>query len=157
MTSLVNLGLPLVKTLVKNPLNTLFPHVSPETFVAFSEFHLNTSKYPNAKVVYFVEGHNFPVEWHCWFEVQNGEKCRSMLLGTFHWHLENNKLCLQFVQKWMRKTVCGLCRSCRGLRDLELCYSPLGPLLLKNLEQNTVEQGQVIFFKSAAPHVRAHA
>jgi hypothetical protein len=29
--------------------------------------------------------------------------------------------------------------------------------LLKNLEQNTVEQGQVIFFKSAAPHVHAHA
>jgi hypothetical protein len=50
-----------------------------------------------------------------------------------------------------------LCRSCSGIGDLQLCYSPLRPLLLKNLEQNAVEQGQVSYFKSAAPHVRAHA
>jgi hypothetical protein len=103
MTPLVNLGQPLVKTLVKTPLNTLCPHMSPGTFAAFSKFHLNTSKSPNVKVVYFVEGHNFRVEWHCWFEVQNGEKCRSMSLGTIHRRPENNKLCLQFVQKMVDK------------------------------------------------------
>jgi hypothetical protein len=50
-----------------------------------------------------------------------------------------------------------LCRSCRGLGDLQLFYSPVGPLLLKNLEQNAIEQGQVEFFKIAASRVRAHA
>jgi hypothetical protein len=84
MTPLVNLCQPLVKTLVKDLLNTFDLSMSPETFAAFSKFHLNTSKSPNVKVVYFVEGHNFHVEWHCWFEVQNGEKCRSMSLGTIH-------------------------------------------------------------------------
>jgi hypothetical protein len=78
MTPLVNLGRPLVKTLVKNPLNTFDPPLSPGTFAAFSKFHLNTSNSPNTKVVYFVEGHNFHVEWHWRFGVENGEKCRSM-------------------------------------------------------------------------------
>jgi hypothetical protein len=39
---------------------------------------------------------------------------------------------MQFVQKWWRKRPYTLCRSCRGIGDLQLCYSPLGPLLLKN-------------------------
>jgi hypothetical protein len=50
------------QTLVKDPLNTFDPPMSPEAFVVLSKFHLNTSKYPNVKVVYFVEGHNFHVE-----------------------------------------------------------------------------------------------
>jgi hypothetical protein len=41
--------------------------VSAGTFAAFSKFHLNTSNSPNTKVVYFVEGHNFHVEWHLRF------------------------------------------------------------------------------------------
>jgi hypothetical protein len=48
--------------------------MSAGTFAAFSEFSLNTSNSPNTKVVCFVEGHNFHVEWHCWFEVQIDEK-----------------------------------------------------------------------------------
>jgi hypothetical protein len=67
-------GQPLVKTLVKNHLNTLCPSMSPGTFAAFSKFHLNTSKYPNVKVVYYVEGHNFHVEWHWRFGVEMHEK-----------------------------------------------------------------------------------
>jgi hypothetical protein len=70
---------------------------------------------------------------------------------------KNSQLGMQIVQKRLRKTIYGLCRSCRGLGDLQLCYSPFGPLLLKILEQNTVEQGQVEFFKTAVPRVRAHA
>jgi hypothetical protein len=42
--------------------------VSAGTFAAFSKFHLNTSKSPHVKVVCFVEGHNFHVEWHLRFE-----------------------------------------------------------------------------------------
>jgi hypothetical protein len=39
MTPLVSLGQPLVKTLVKNPLNTLNHPLSPGTFAAFSKGH----------------------------------------------------------------------------------------------------------------------
>jgi hypothetical protein len=81
--TLVNLGQPLVKTQVKNPLNTLCPPISPGTFAAFSKFHLNTSTSPNVKFVYFIEGHNFHVEWHCWFEVQNGENAGQRLQALF--------------------------------------------------------------------------
>jgi hypothetical protein len=77
-------GQPLVKTLVKNSLNTFCPSMSPGTFVSFSKFHLNTSKSPNVKVVYFVEGHNFHVERHLKFGVEMREKCKSTLLGTIH-------------------------------------------------------------------------
>jgi hypothetical protein len=49
------LGQTLAKTLVK-PFDSL-DHS--RTFAAFSKFHLNTSKYPNIKVVQFFEGHNF--------------------------------------------------------------------------------------------------
>jgi hypothetical protein len=44
--------------------------VSAGTFAAFSKFPLNTSKSPNVKIVRFVEGHNFHVEWHLRFEVK---------------------------------------------------------------------------------------
>jgi hypothetical protein len=106
--------------------------------------------------MYFVEGHNFHVEWHLKFEALIGEKCKSMPRVTIHRRPENNQLGMQFVQRWLRKTIYGLCRSRRGLGDLQLCYSPVGPLLLKNLKQNTIEQGQVEFFKTAVPRVRAH-
>jgi hypothetical protein len=45
--------------------------VSTGTFAAFSKFHLNTSKYPNVKVVYFVGDTTFmlsgigDLEWKC--------------------------------------------------------------------------------------------
>jgi hypothetical protein len=64
---------------------------------------------------------------------------------------------MQFAQKWWRKRPYTLCRSCRGIGDLQLCYSPLGPLLLKNLKKNAVEQGQVNFYSMPAPGVRARA
>jgi hypothetical protein len=110
--------------------------VSARTFAAFSKFHLNTSKSPNVKVVCFVEGHNFHVEWHCWFEVQIGEKGRSTLPGTIHLRPEISELGTQIVQKMVEKRPHTLCRSCRGLRDLQLLYLPLGPLHFKNLEKN---------------------
>jgi hypothetical protein len=58
--------------------------MSPGTFAVFSKFHLNTSKYPNVKVVYFVEGQKFHVEWHLRFGVEIGEKPWSPLPGTIH-------------------------------------------------------------------------
>jgi hypothetical protein len=58
--------------------------MSAETFAAFSKFSLHTSNSPNTKVVCFVEGHNFHVEWQCWFEVQIDEKGKSMSAFTVH-------------------------------------------------------------------------
>jgi hypothetical protein len=102
-------------------------------------------------------GHNFHVEWHLRFGVEMCEKPRSTSPGTIHLRPKNSDLGMPFVHNWLRKRTYTPCISCRGIGDLQLCYSPLGPLLLKNLEQNAVEQGQVDFFKSAASRVRAHA
>jgi hypothetical protein len=96
--------------------------VSAGTFAAFSKFPLNTSKSPNTKVVHFVEGHNFHVEWHCLFELQIGEKFKSTPVGTIHWSRELLHLGIQFVQTWLRKRLYALCESGRGLGDLQLCY-----------------------------------
>jgi hypothetical protein len=95
--------------------------MSARTFAAFSKFSLNTSNSPNTKVVYFVEGHNFHVGWHCWFEVQIGENCKSTSAFTVHWSREILHLGIQFVQKWLRKRLYALCESGRGLEDLQLC------------------------------------
>jgi hypothetical protein len=48
--------------------------MSSETFAAFSKIRLNTSKSTNMKVVMFVEGHNFHVDWHFQFWEEKGEK-----------------------------------------------------------------------------------
>jgi hypothetical protein len=47
--------------------------MSSGTFAAFSKFHLNTSKSTNMKVVQFVDGHNFHVDWHFKFWVEKDE------------------------------------------------------------------------------------
>jgi hypothetical protein len=73
--------------------------MSPGTFAAFSKFHINTSNSPNAKVVYFVEKHNFHVEWHLRFGVEMCEKAWSALVVTIHRRPENSNLVMQFVQK----------------------------------------------------------
>jgi hypothetical protein len=120
--------------------------MSPGTFVAFSKFHLNSSNSPNVKVVYFVEEHNFHVEWHLRFRVEMREKAWSTLVVTIHRRPENLHLGMQFVQKWLRKTPYALCRSCRGMLDLQLSYSNLGALQFNFLEKTAVEQGNPEMF-----------
>jgi hypothetical protein len=114
-------GQGLVKTLV-TPLEHPLTFYAAGTFAAFSKFHLNTSKSTNVKVVYFVEGHNVHVEWHCRFEVQIGEKCRSTPPSTIHWSRVFCKLLLHVMQNPLIKTLDGLCKSCRGSANLQLCY-----------------------------------
>jgi hypothetical protein len=109
------------------------------TFVAFSKFHLNTSNFPNTKVVQLFMGHNFHVVWHFKFEVENCEKAWSTPAVTVHRHRERFKICKQFMQNLWRKTSMSLCKSCRGFRDLQLCHSHLGALMLRNLEINTIK------------------
>jgi hypothetical protein len=89
--------------------------MSPETFAAFSKFHLNNSKSPNVKVVYFVEGHDFHVEWHLRFEASIGEKPWSTLPGTIHQSLEFLHLGMQMVQKRLSKIPYALYKSGRGM------------------------------------------
>jgi hypothetical protein len=113
--------------------------MSAGTFAVFSKFSLNTSNSPNTKVVYFVEGHNFHVEWHCWFEVQISEKLKSTLLVIIHRRPENNHLGIQIVHNWLRKRPYALCESCRESRDLQLSYYSLGPLMCQNREKNSIE------------------
>jgi hypothetical protein len=162
MTHLVNLGQPLVKTLVKNPLNTFDPPLSPGTFAAFSKFHLNTSNSPNTKVVYFVEGHNFHVEWHWRFGVEKDEKCKLMPLSTIHWRPENYRLGIAFVHKWLRKRLYTLSRNCRGSRDLQLSLLPLGLLEFNFFLENPSQRRQAELFLALGapkrrPHRRSHA
>jgi hypothetical protein len=113
--------------------------VSADTFAAFSKFPLNTSNSPNTKVVYFVEGNNFHVEWHLRFGVEMGEKLKSTLEVTIHRRPENSQLGIQFVQKWLRKGPYALCESDRGLGDLQLCLLHLGALQLKFFEIQLVK------------------
>jgi hypothetical protein len=115
--------------------------MSPGTFAAFSKFHLNTSNSPNVKVVYFVEGHNFHVDWHLRFRVEMREKAWSMPRVTIHKRLENSQLGMRFVHNWLRKRSYALCRSCRGMLDLQLSYSNFCALLFNFLEFWSVKQG----------------
>jgi hypothetical protein len=115
----------LVKTPLKNPWFLVDPSMSAGIFAAFSKFFLNISKYPNGKVVCFVEGHNFHVGRHCWFGVQKGEKWKSMPVGTIHWSQGFLQLGIKFGHKWLRKRPYALCKSCRGLIGLQLLYLSL--------------------------------
>jgi hypothetical protein len=116
------------------------------TFAVFSKFHLNTSNSPNAKVVYFVEEHNFRVEWHLRFGVELREKAWSTLVLTIHRRLENSNLGMQFVQKRWRNGHHALRKSCRGSRDLQLWYSNVCPLQFNFLEKNLVKVCQSKLF-----------
>jgi hypothetical protein len=122
---------------VKPPLGPSDIHGDSSTFAAFSKFHQNTSNSPNVKVVQFVEGHNFHVEWHLRFEVEKGEKPWSMQFITIH---QRHGIGMPFVHNLLIKTPIGLFKSCRGSIDLQLCYSHLGALMLQNLELNPVKQ-----------------
>jgi hypothetical protein len=122
------------QTLPKTLWIPLCSPVSAGTFAAFSKFHLNTSKSPNVKVVCFVERHNFHVEWHLRFGVEMREKTWSMPRVTIHRRPKICHLGMHFVHKWLRKPPYALCRSCRGMLDLQLCYWSLGPLLFRNFE-----------------------
>jgi hypothetical protein len=73
-------------------------------FAAFSKLHLNTSKSTNMKVVQFVEGHNFHVDWHFKFWVQNDEKRGQPPAAPIHRDMATFKLWLQFMQNPLRKT-----------------------------------------------------
>jgi hypothetical protein len=53
------------------------------TFTAFSNFHLDTSKSANIKVVRLFQGHTFHYWWHLRFLVEIGEKISQLQLILF--------------------------------------------------------------------------
>jgi hypothetical protein len=70
-----------------------------------------------------------------------GEKLWSTLARTIHRCHENCQVGMPFVHNLLIKPPIGLFKSCRGSADLELSYSHLGALLLRNLEINLVKPG----------------
>jgi hypothetical protein len=47
---------------------------------------------------------------------------------------------MRFVHNWLRKRPYALCRSCRGMEDLQLSYKSFGPLMLKTFEKTPPKQ-----------------
>jgi hypothetical protein len=88
--------------------------MSSGTFAAFSKIHLNTSKSTFIKVVHLVEGHNFHVDRHFKFWVQIGEKLDRLSAPPIHGDRPAFKVGKTFLQNRLRKTLDGLCESCRG-------------------------------------------
>jgi hypothetical protein len=76
------------------------------------------------------------------------EKTWSTHPVTIHQRPENNKVGMQFMQKWLRKTPYNLCRSCRGYCTLQFSLLPLGPLQFKNLEKRRGKQRYIKTFFS---------
>jgi hypothetical protein len=74
------------------------------TFVAFSKFHLNTSKSTFIKVVQLVEGHNFRVEWHFKFWAEKGEKLGQLAVPPVHRGMAAFDVGKPILQNPLRKT-----------------------------------------------------
>jgi hypothetical protein len=66
------------------------------------------------KVVQFVEGHNFPVDWHFKFWVEIGEKRGQLTVPPVHRNMATFKVWQRFVRNPLRKTPYGLCEIGRG-------------------------------------------
>jgi hypothetical protein len=77
--------------------------MSSGTFAAFSKFHLNTSKSTNTKVVQFIEGYNFHVDWHFKFWEEIGEKLGQVSASLVHRGMATFKVWQQIVQNPWRK------------------------------------------------------
>jgi hypothetical protein len=77
-----------------------WPWMSYRTFVAFSKFHLNTSKSTNMKVVQFL--------------LEEGGNLSQLTAPPVTWHWMAFKLWVHFMQILLRKTPYGLYETCRG-------------------------------------------
>jgi hypothetical protein len=64
------------------------------------------------------------------------EKAWSMPRVTIHQRPEICHLGMQFVHNWLRKRPCALCKSCRGMLDLQHSYSNFCALQFNFLEKN---------------------
>jgi hypothetical protein len=76
------------------------------------------------------------------------ENAWSTLLVTIHRRPENLHVGMPFVHNWLRKRTYTLSRNCRGTIDLQLFYSPLGPLMFQNRKKNCAQQCYIDLFHS---------
>jgi hypothetical protein len=74
------------------------------------------------------------------------EKAWSTPRVTIHRRPEICHLGMHFVHKWVRKRPYALCKSCRGILDLQLSYLHLGALQFNFLELHSVKQGYLKLF-----------
>jgi hypothetical protein len=109
--------------------------MSSGTFAALSKIHLTTWKSTFMKVVQLVEGHNFHVDWHFKFWVEESEKLAQRAVSPIHWKWVAFKVDRLVVQNLLRKTPYDLCE------DLQLSYSRFCALLYKFLEIFNFKQG----------------
>jgi hypothetical protein len=136
------------QTLAQNPSQPIDLPCFPRTFVAF----------PNVKVVQFLEALNFHVQWHCQFEAQMGETLRSTLKATVLGCQENPQVVQQFMLNLLTKTYISLCKSCRGMLDLQLCYSSCVAGWLRKLEKVVLKKAKPNSYHGVrAPRARRHA
>jgi hypothetical protein len=96
--------------------------------------------------VYFIEEHNFHVEWHLRFGVEMHEKVWSMPKVTVHRRTEICHLGMQFVHNQLRKRPYALCKSRRGVLDLQLSYSNVYALQFKFWRKIPVKAGRLNWF-----------
>jgi hypothetical protein len=80
------------------------------------------------------------------FGVEMREKTWSTPRVTIHQRPEICHLGMHFVHKWVRKRPYTLCKSCRGILDLQLSYLHLGALQFNYLELHSVKQGYLKIF-----------
>jgi hypothetical protein len=84
-----------------------------QNFGTFSKISLNTSEPPKRKNVQNVEAHNFAVEWHGWFGVQEGENGKTKPWFTVHRRREIGQVGMAFLLEFLNKTPTNLSESCR--------------------------------------------
>jgi hypothetical protein len=66
------------------------------------------------KVVQFVEEHNFHADWHFKFWVEIGEKRGQPTVPPIYQNMATFNVGKPILQNPLRKTLSGLCESCRG-------------------------------------------
>jgi hypothetical protein len=93
------------------------------------------------------------------FQIWSGKwrKTRSTADFTIHQCHEKPRLCSTFLLEPLIKTPIGLFKSCRGTRDLQLCYLPGTALLFKFLEFRPFKQGQSKCSGRRRAHQRSRA
>jgi hypothetical protein len=93
------------------------------------------------------------------FQIWSGKwrKTRSTADFTIHQCHEKPRLCSTFLLEPLIKTPVGLFKSCRGTRDLQLCYLPGTALLFKFLEFRPFKQGQSKCSGQRRAHQRSRA
>jgi hypothetical protein len=139
----------------QNPLKPIWPSLVTRNFcrvLQISPKHFKFSNYRSCVVWWGTQLSSWAA-----FEIWSATLWKSLVNTPSYYSSapRNSASWHEIMHKWLRKTPYALCKSCRGMGDLQLSYSSLGPLLFQNLEKITFEQGQIKFkIESPVPHAR---